>query len=207
MKELFTEIEHVLPDGGAWCDLHKACTLAAMIVADRPLVVVEIGVWQGGSLVPMLLALRHAGYGGRAVAIDAWENTASLAGQVAEANRKWWGQVDHEAAYQKFLARLDALELRSLCEIVRASSQVAAVPHGIGLLHVDGNHGEQAVADIARFAPSVRLGGTLVLDDLHWTGGAVTRAYALAERLGFCELYPLGTGCVMRRMKMLEVNT
>jgi len=204
MKELFCEIERVLPEGGAWCDKEKACTLAAMIVGERPELVVEIGVWQGGSLIPMLLALRHVNHG-RAIAIDPWLPAASIDGQITEADRKWWGHVDHEAAYAKFLDRLTRHDLRHLCAVVHASSNDAPVPHGIGLLHVDGNHGEQAVADVARFASAVRLGGVLVLDDLHWSGGGVERAYALAERLGFVELYPLGTGCVMRRLRIGEV--
>jgi predicted O-methyltransferase YrrM len=200
MKELFCEIERVLPDGGAWCDLQKACTLAAMIVADRPPIVVEIGVWQGGSLVPMLLAMKHANYGGRAIAIDPWASSASVEGQIAEADRGWWGSVDHGAAHDKFLARLYRHDLRSLCEVVRMNSSEAPVPGSIGLLHIDGNHGEQAIADVARFAPSVNVGGVLVLDDLHWSGGAVERAYEAAQRMGFVEQYKLGTGCVMRRL-------
>lgn len=63
LRSLLDEIARCLPEGGEWCTLDKAETLAAMIVAARPRLVVEIGVWEGGSLIPMLLALQHNGCG------------------------------------------------------------------------------------------------------------------------------------------------
>ncbi len=41
--------------------------------------------------------------------------------------------------------------------------------------------------------------GILVLDDLTWAGGHVQQARDVAIDLGFRDLYPLGTGVVMRR--------
>lgn len=197
MKGLFAEIERVLPDGGTWCTVDKASTLASIIIGLRPAIVVEIGVWRGGSLVPMLLAMKTIGVG-RAIAIDPWAAPASAADQ-GEVDRKWWSDVDHEAAYQAFLGRLSVLGLEALCTVCRRRSDQCEPPDAIGLLHVDGNHGPQAVRDVERFAPKVTPGGILVLDDLGWTGGHVGRARDLAHTLGFRELYPLGTGVVMQR--------
>ena len=59
---LFSQIE-ALPMIGDWCPLDKAKTLAAMVLALRPAVVVEIGVWRGSSLLPMALALKELGRG------------------------------------------------------------------------------------------------------------------------------------------------
>lgn len=206
ISALNAEIAASFRDGGDWCDLEKAQTLAALIVGLRPRVVVEIGVWMGGSMVPMLMALRalsvldaQAGrrpVARRAVAIDAWSREASVAGQEAK-DAEWWGQVDHEAAYQAFLGRLERHGLA--CDVLRQSSGSAEVPRGIGLLHVDGNHADQAALDTQRFAPAVHLGGILVMDDLHWRGGHVQRARGIASFLGFHEVYPLGTGVVMQR--------
>jgi len=203
MQTLLKEIERVLPDGGDWCDLGKAQTLAAIVIALRPRIVVEIGVWMGGSLVPMLLAMKHVG-AGRAIAIDPWSPSASVEGQN-ETNAAWWNGVDHERAYRKFLARLELHGLVHLCTICHRSSDLCEPPSEIQLLHIDGNHGPQAITDVERFASRVTLGGILVLDDIGWEGGNVHRAERRAQELGFRELYSLSTkqcerqGVVMQR--------
>jgi predicted O-methyltransferase YrrM len=204
------EIERCLPEGGDWCGLEKAHSLAALVIGLRPRVICEIGVWMGGSLIPMALALRalrdiDRGAGrdpvGRVVvAIDPWAAQESIAGQDPD-NVSWWGSVDHEAAMRAFLARLDQHELRDLCRVERASSSLAPVPPAIDLLHVDGNHADQARMDVERFAPSVVPGGILVLDDLSWSGDHVRMARDIADSLGFRELHALGTGIVMQRIR------
>ena len=201
-------IAAVLPDGGNWCSLDKAQTLAAIVLATRPRVIVEIGVWLGGSLVPMLLALRHLvdveRAGGapaiprKAIAIDPWDSAASVTGQ-AEVDATWWRAQDHAQVLKAFQGRLRDLELAELCDVVRQRSDDAAVPGSIDLLHVDGNHAEQAERDVGRFAAAVVPGGFLVLDDVHWSGGHVDRARQLALATGFAQLYPLGSGIVLQR--------
>lgn len=209
IAELMAEIRAVLRDGGEWCDLEKAQSLAALVVGLRPRVACEIGVWMGGSLVPIALALRAvreldvaAGRPAttrRVVGIDPWSKDASCAGQGG-ADSAWWSSVDHDAALAVLRARIDRHDLGDLVEVVRARSDDAPVPAEIGLLHVDGNHAEQATRDVARFAPAVTPGGILVLDDLSWSGGHVRAARDLAERHGFRELHPIGTGVVMQRV-------
>lgn len=208
VTQLMAEIERVLADGGRWCDLEKAQTLASMVVSLRPRVVCEIGVWMGGSLVPMMLALRTLREldvaGGRdpvarkAIAIDPWERSESVVGQE-DADAAWWASVDHEEAMRAFLARVERHALQNFCEVVRSPSDQAPAPPSIDLLHVDGNHAQQARRDVERFAPGVVAGGILILDDLTWTGGHVRSAREFAQGLGFRDLYPLGTGVVMRR--------
>lgn len=207
---LMSEIRMRLSEGGDWCDLEKAQVLAALIIGLRPRLVVEIGVWMGGSLVPMLLALQTLRQADeakgrpvvprRAVAIDPWSAVASCAGQISE-NTRWWQSVDHDQAMRVFLGRLEQHGLGGLCEVVRAPSDDAPVPPDIDLLHVDGNHADQAERDVARFAPSVVRGGILVLDDLEWAEGHVRRGRDRAIELGFAELYRLGCGIVLQRLK------
>jgi predicted O-methyltransferase YrrM len=200
MKELFTEIERVLPDGGAWCSVDKACTLASLVVGLRPRIVVEIGVWQGGSAIPIALALRHVS-AGRLIAIDPWSPTASIVDQ-GQADIEWWGSADHEAAYRKFLARIEVHGLHPFVTICRQPSDRCEPPGECQVCHVDGNHGEQAIRDVERFGSRVTVGGILVLDDVNWSTGSVQRAHARAKDLGFRDLYPLGTGVVMQRKQI-----
>jgi predicted O-methyltransferase YrrM len=199
VKRLLETIERVLPEGGDWCTLHKAQTLAALVVGLRPRTVVEIGVWMGGSLVPMLLALQHVGnHDAVAVAIDPWSPAASVDGETG-ANLEWWSTVDHDAAFRAFCARLDKHTLRSYCRIERASSNDVMPPSPIDVIHIDGNHRAQALRDVARFCPQVRVGGIAVLDDVDWEGGHVNEGVEQAKRLGFVAMYPLDRGLVMQR--------
>lgn len=202
MKQLISEIERVLPDGGTWCSFEKAQTLAAIIVGLRPRVVVEIGIWAGGSMVPMLLALKHNG-SGRAIAIDPWSPSISVANEVP-ANVAWWKDADHEAALRTFLGRMETLNVARICDVWRRASDDCEPPAVIDLLHVDGSHTEQAVRDVKRYAANVNAGGILVLDDLEWQGDGVRRAHELALALGFIDLYSLGTGVVMQRANLVD---
>lgn len=209
------EVEASVPAGGTWCSLEKATTLAAIVVALRPKVVVELGVWEGGSAIPMGIALRRVG-SGQLVAVDAWSAKASTSGQ-AGVHLTWWGQKmgqeGHDRAREKFMARLEKHGITSdRCLVVRARTDEAAVPPSIDLLHHDANHGPQAVIDVERWAPAVRVGGILVIDDLDWPGpeaAAVDRhvvhARDRAIELGFVELFRLGTGCVMQRLTIAAI--
>jgi len=197
MKQLLAEIDRVLPDGGQWCTQDKAHALAAMIVALRPQFVVEIGVWLGGSMIPMLLAMQHVN-AGIGIAIDAWSPAASAEGQDGP-NHTWWSNVDHDSARKKFLARLEILGLRDRCMVIVNRSIDVDPPAVIDLLHIDGNHGPAAVVDVQRFGARVSVGGIMILDDLDWTGGAVQHGRELARTMGFVDLYRLGTGVVMQR--------
>lgn len=177
----------------------KAHTLASLVIALRPELIVEVGVWQGASLIPMALAVRAVGRG-RIVAVDAWEKLASIAGQVEEGDVKWWSGVDHDEAYATFVRALAEEGLSQFVEVVRARSDDYVPPTGVGLFHCDGNHGEQAVKDVQRFMPKMAGGGVIVMDDYGWRGGGVKRACAALESAGWAEMYSLGTGGVWRRL-------
>jgi predicted O-methyltransferase YrrM len=83
------EVEDAAPEGGDWCSADKAVQLAALVIEHRPQVVVELGVWMGGSAIPMANAL------GKLLAIDAWSTEASVAGQEG-VNATWWQEVGDE---------------------------------------------------------------------------------------------------------------
>jgi predicted O-methyltransferase YrrM len=209
LHRLTVEVEEVLSPDAGWCSLEKANSLVAIIVALRPRVVVELGVWMGGSAIPMALALKAVG-SGQLVAIDAWSAEMSVAGQELEIHRKWWetvGERGHSHAFEVFLSRLRKHGIRpGRCTVRRQRTNEAVVPPLIDLLHHDANHGPQVVDDIERWTPAIRVGGMLVLDDLDWAGGHVLRARDRALELGFVELYPLGTGCVMQRVRAAGIR-
>lgn len=192
------EAARSLREPGQWCSEDKEDALIALVYGLRPKLVVEIGVWRGGSAIPLALALRETG--GQLMAIDPWANVFSVKGQTGD-HEKWWSEVNHEDAYERFVRVLKEQELEQTVTVVRASSSHALVHPNIDLLHVDGNHAEQAITDVSRFAPAVSRGGIVVMDDLHWPGGHVTKAAELLITHGFSELYPVDTSVVFQRRR------
>ena len=179
-----------LPHG--WCTEIKAQTLAALVIGTRPETIVEIGIWSGKSLLPMALACQEIGHG-RVIGIDPYEPQASAEGQNDE-NAIWWTTAaDHQAMLEYFLNQVQQRGLQNIISLIRKRSDDVTPPENIGLLHVDGNHGAQAIRDVQRFAPSVRDGGFIVLDDLTWEGGAVLKSIDSLINAGCTELFRIQT--------------
>lgn len=200
LEAVFAEIASVTIEGGEWCTKNKALTLAALVIAARPKVAVEIGVWMGGSAIPIALAMQAIGHG-RLDAIDPWAPSASVVDQDGE-NQAWWAIQDHEAALRAFVGRLEKHDLSAIVNVQRGRSDEIDPPSVIDLMHVDGNHGPQAIRDVERFAPRIPVGGHLILDDLRWAGGAVGRALEIATRMGFDLVTEIDTGALLKRTKV-----
>lgn len=195
---LFKTIALVQPNLPGWCTPEKAEALAAMVIALRPQLSVEIGVWGGSSFIPIALAHKRNGYG-TAIGIDPWNSSESIKNEAPE-HVAHWSSVDHERVYQGFMATVKRLELEPFVQIIRKTSDQTDVPGAIGLLHIDGNHQKQAIVDVIRFAPHVLRGGLCVMDDLNWVRGNVLQAEARLLGIGFRRLYNLGTGAVYQKL-------
>ena len=199
--ELYNKISNLIPKLHGWCDVPKAISLANLVLASKPAVIVEIGAWGGRSVIPMALACKQNGWG-TVICIDPWDATASASGQTSEVDKEWWANVvNHELVYQHFLYNIKELKLETIIEIHRIRSADCEPPPRIDLLHVDGNHGPESCADTMRYAPKIDVGGFCVLDDLHWTGGYVEKSAEWLKANGFIELHPVGTGAVYLRTK------
>ena len=197
-SELFTEIERVVPAIDGWCVAEKACDFAAIILALRPEVSCEIGVWGGRGTFAMALAHRFIGKG-KVIAVDPWKATDSVLGQEG-ANAAWWSdQPKHDLVYRRFMANVKAFELEPWIDVRRQRSDEFTLPAAAGLIVTDGNHGEQAIADVERLAPIVPTGGIIYLDDLNWSGGHVQGAAARLLAAGFVELFKRDQGAFFQR--------
>lgn len=185
-----------------WSDLEKAQRLASMVVAIRADVSIELGVYGGRSFLG--LAAAHCAMAhGTAIAVDPWSNAAATEGYIGE-NQTFWKNNPLEQIYQGFLKNMRDAEVMHRVQVLRQKSDDVTPPSKIDILHVDGQHTQQAVVDVQRFAINVRVGGFAVMDDVTWANGGdqpVMRAVDELKRLGFVELYPLGTGAVFQRIK------
>ena len=197
---LFSKIDDAMPKiRHGWCSVPKAYTLASSVLALRPDVTIEIGVWGGKSLIPLALAHKEIGKG-IVVGIDPWTPAASVEGQVNDADKKHWGTTDHESVYQEFLGLLKTFQIDQCVRVHRMKSDECPRYEGVSLLHIDGNHGPQAIKDVEKFAPMCRSGALLVADDLGWSGGFVTQAMQKLEGMGWAKLYALDQGAVYQRV-------
>lgn len=193
--KLHEDIKQLLPGLHGWCDRPKATTLVNMILATKPEVVVEFGIWGGRSFFPMALALKQLGHG-KIIGVDPWKVEASVEGQTTDPDRKHWQETNHEVVYQHFMHTLTRLGLEPYCEIHRCKSEEIELPGNVGLFHLDQNHGEQAFNEMVRCAPKIAPYGFVVLDDLSWSGGHVQRTADWLKSNGYLELHTLGTGAV-----------
>ena len=104
-----------------WCDKDKAMKLYELITEIKPSLCVEIGVFGGSSLLPQALALKHNNKG-VIVGIDPWSNSCAIEAMENAANKNWWGNVNLDAVYDKFLDKLKLYEVKDFVQIHRNKS-------------------------------------------------------------------------------------
>jgi len=197
--KLFEDIALIQPKLMGWCSPVKAATLAGAVLALRPEVILEIGVFGGSSFIPMAMAAREVGRG-IVYGIDPWDAKASADGQINPADQAYWSkQETHDVVYNDFMGRIQELNLGPFINIQRVKSDDADVPNGVGFWHLDGNHSDQAIKDVDKFAPKCLRGALCFADDCQWTGGGVLRAVAKLKSMGWQELYTLDTGAMLQK--------
>jgi len=189
--KLFEQIKEIVALPHGWCTIEKAYTLANLVLCEKPQTVVEIGVWSGKSMMPMALACKANG-DGMVWGIDPYSGAASVEGQTGD-NAHWWGKTItpkiYDEMYEIAKTVIYTYEAAAFCQILRCKSDDLTPFQQIDLLHVDGNHGPQALKDVQRFSPMVPIGGHVVLDDLSWAGGAVSQSVTWLLENGFIELF------------------
>lgn len=201
MNDLFNRITKAveeIPHG--WTSVPKAHTMAAVILALRPDVTVEIGVYAGKGIVAMGLAHKEIGKG-IVIGIDPYSPTESSRGQVNPADMQFWGQLDHEMIYKMAQENIFKNGIQNSVRLERSTSDSYTPPSNIGMVRVDGNHGEQVLKDIERYCPNVNVGGVLFLDDIGWAGGSVQRASGRLLTSGWKLLYHIDDGVALQRVK------
>jgi len=161
-----------------WCTPEKFTDMYNLVVQARPEVCVEIGVFGGRSLAALAAGCKAVGRG-HVWGIDPYAVTSSAEGyEVTDANREWWSKLDYDAVHNRCVRGIREMGLAEWATVVRETAK-QAVPRfqGIDMLHIDGNHSEEAsVSDVALYVPLVAEGGYVWFDDVNWptTKRAVT---------------------------------
>lgn len=198
---LFRDVEIANKNIDGWCELPKALTLASIILAFRPAISLEIGLWKGKSFSAMALAHKAINHG-ICIGVDSWSRDVAMREQTSEKDREWWAAIDFEAVYREFNSNMAKIGVQDFIRIERMESKHFQPPGGIGLASIDGAHSETAMYDMLKIAPRVVAGGYIVTDDTDWAGGGVAKGEERLKDFGFTKISPLGTGAVFQRLKL-----
>jgi predicted O-methyltransferase YrrM len=208
VMEINSFLETHLSTIEGWCEKDKALKLYDVIREVKPDLCVEIGVFGGSSLIPQALALKHNNKGTIA-GIDPWNNNSAIEEMENFANKNWWGQVDLQGVYDRFLNKLKIYEVEQFCKIIRKKSNQAVSRFddaSIDILHIDGNHCEKlAYEDSVMYYPKVKIGGYIFFDDIGWTENSktISTEKGLNFLMQYCEKICLvGKDCmVLKKVK------
>jgi predicted O-methyltransferase YrrM len=164
--DLYIEIKKL----EGWVSPERGVELYDLIVKEKPVICVEIGVFGGRSLISQAMGLRTNG-SGRVYGIDPWKTEAALEGENT-ANKEWWSKnVDLHGIHSGTMDAIWRLGLDEWAIVIRAKSQDAKFlfRDGIDWLFIDGNHSEVSSSrDVLNYVPLVRSGGIIIFDDADW---------------------------------------
>jgi len=200
VSNLNQRIEALIPTVGGWCSVQKAQELALAVLKIKAQVVIELGVFEGRSLLGMAMAMKEQG-SGIVWAVDPWAKEPATEG-YDKVNADWWGSVDFEGVHQRFLGHLEKAGVKDFVRVIRRKSDDVIPPHEICMVHLDGQHTDQAIKDVERFAPNIRQGGYIWVDDINWSGGGVARAVEKLKTMGFVHRFDRDTGAMFERVPM-----
>lgn len=173
VEELKKQVADVLPTLYGWCSAEKANSFIDLVLEEKPMICVEIGVFGGSSLFPVAAALKHLGEG-VIIAIEPWdkkEMLKSLDPVEDAAHLKWWSSVNFERIYFSYLHLLKRFELDEYCITMKMTSEkaVSKIMGPIDIIYIDGNHSEAgSTQDVMLYLPKVREGGYIWLNDILW---------------------------------------
>lgn len=163
-----------LVDLQGWNSDHPA--LVEAIDQHRPSLVVEVGVWKGGSAMTMARRMKALGLDAALIAVDTW-----LGASDHWLNAGFFEDLGFENGYprlyHKFVANVLDQQLQDYIVPLPLDSTNAAIvvrekrlrPQ---VLHIDAGHDYDAVTkDLQMWWPLLAPGGVLIADD-YWHEGA-----------------------------------
>ena len=171
----------VKPDLQGWQSQHRY--LADSVARVRPAIILEVGVWKGGSCLELARALQTNGLDGAVIAVDTWLGSAEH-WQIDHWHEELGFELGYPTLFRTFLANM---VLGGVREIVVPLPLDSANAHEVirhfdirpDLIHIDGAHDlEAARGDLARWWAQLRPGGSLIVDDYDKDGNCWPGTFA-----------------------------
>jgi hypothetical protein len=180
------ELDAIIGGLEGWCTPQKARVLYDLVLKTDSQLSVELGVFGGRSLIPMALAHKYKARG-FVTGVDAWEVQAAVEALADQRDRDWWGTVDLESIYIRFLQAMIDNEVTYHGRWIRAKSEDAVRMFGDGtvtILHQDSNHSELvSCQEVRLWSSKVLSGGYWIMDDTDWL--STRKAQGLLLQFGF----------------------
>ncbi len=180
--------------------------LSRAIDVARPKIIVEIGVWKGGSTLFMAEHLRRLELDAVVIAVDTWLGSwdhwinPALRAQLSFIN-------GYPNFFYKFMNNVKALKLEDYVvplplDSLNASETLKFLQIQPDIVHIDAGHDYRAVkSDIETWWPLIKPNGFLIGDDYHrevWPG--VCRAFdEFAEAHGAGQVEHFERKCIFRK--------
>jgi len=171
-KETCVLLSKIPTDTGGGCPVDKAQYLVNLIIKQNLTTCVEIGVYRGRSLIPMIVATSHIN--GYVYGIDPYTNAdmfeKELPIEIKDVVTEFIMTCDLESIYNNLSLLLSSSPFFNY-RLLRLTSDRACpfLPSSINLLHIDGNHDTFFVnLDITSHVPRVCSGGFIIMDDTNW---------------------------------------
>ena len=159
------------------------------IIEVRTTVIVEIGVWKGGSTVFMAEQLKRAGMQATVIAVDTWLGSSEhwLVDEYFNSMSFLHG---YPALYHKFVSNVIRMGVQDhVVPLPLDSLNAAMLMRGSGItpamIHLDGGHDYDSVsADLKAWWPVLAPGGMLIGDDYFEDGRWATVKQAFDDFFG-----------------------
>ena len=162
-KDLAKSVVGKIP---GWCNAKKAEAMMDLVFEVKPNTCVELGVYNGASLFPTALALKHLKFG-IVYAIDAWDSQEAVRYYPKEGpHRGWWEGQDLNKHYRSCLSVIGEYGLGPYCVVLRQTfaNALEQVPC-IDILHIDATHtNEGDFIDVVPYARKVKKDGYIWFD-------------------------------------------
>jgi hypothetical protein len=168
-------IRLIAEDSQGWQSQHPF--LSSTIEALRPRVVIEIGVWKGGSTLTMAHRLKDLGIDGAVIAVDTW-----LGAWDHWVQPHWREELcfvnGYPHLFEKFAANVIHHDVQEFVvplplDSVNARNVISAFGISADVIHIDGGHDYAAVMmDLIQWWSVLRSGGVFIGDDYNENGSA-----------------------------------